>query len=1006
MIAPKLDGRDMEDILAEIKYKSEVYTPEWRLDFQSPDGGGALARLFAEMFFETVDRYNRFPDKSYLEFLNMLGVCTKTVSPAVGMAEAKLTPGAAQSVFIKKNTRLFTDISDEAGDRRVIFETAAGYYATPAEIKAIYMTDPDNDVITRSDPSEQGVFPLALFAPEKGGNLERHFFAFAHAKALRISGSAEIRVKIFGSAMSDRDEMFLSRLCDPAFAEWSYLSANGKIRLTAQARADSIALIKDSREPIALTVQDGSEEAFPWIFCEMSARKGEEEIVADSISVSAVSIDDTLHRGIVPDCIFANDTELNAEKCGYCFGREPNVYDSFFICCDEVFSKSRADITAEFSVHTVVEGDSASGGTSEPLFNSRLLVDKDEIRTPPYDNIRISEVLWEYWNGFGWARLEVGGDPNPFSCEGTSAKKTIRFTCPDDMAPSVQNAREGLWIRARVSRVENRYSTHAQWLLPLLKSVTLRFDYGNHFLPADRIVTLNSLDRRSFFSGEGTGTPMELFRLMPERHHAVYFMFDRPPEGYPVNIYMEIAGNTDGNSIISFQRLTGDGSGRTSWTELKTADRTNGFSHSGILSFYCPKDFCEAELFGERGFWIRAVNRGMDLSADRFEPPRFTGIVMNAVDIVQKQSVSGERHRVLAGAARQPIVLSGNPVIGCELWVNELSETPLSELRQLKERDVSSVRMDTDGDGQVSACWVRWEKRDTLTNSGADDRHFALDASAGVIRFGDGVNGRIPAYSGAVEISADYSYGGGKAGNLPSGSIDGLVVGIPFVDSMTNFRPTCGGSDGQSAEAIREIGAKRLKHFGRAVTAEDFETLVLEEFIEVSEVRCFPNRGADDTAKSGCVTVVVLPRDYTDTVYASALCRRIYDYLADRADAVLILSGGLKVIPAAVMRVNAEITLGLDDDEYAAETERNAVLALNTLMNGSAPHGKKIGFMPTAADVISALKRLEHISNVSGVMLNGEYYRGGRKMTVSLGGSEKYRFFAASGGDHTIRLMD
>ncbi|MDE7234011.1 MAG: hypothetical protein K2N29_03020, partial [Ruminiclostridium sp.] len=141
MIAPKLDGRDMEDILTEIRYKSEVYTPEWRLDFKAPDGGGALARLFAEMFFETVDRYNRFPDKSYLEFLNMLGVCTKTVSPAVGMAEAKMTSGAARSVFIKKNTRLFTAISDEAGDRRVIFETVAGFYATPAEIKAIYMPD-------------------------------------------------------------------------------------------------------------------------------------------------------------------------------------------------------------------------------------------------------------------------------------------------------------------------------------------------------------------------------------------------------------------------------------------------------------------------------------------------------------------------------------------------------------------------------------------------------------------------------------------------------------------------------------------------------------------------------------------------------------------------------------------------------------------------------------------------------------------------------------------------
>lgn len=399
------------------------------------------------------------------------------------------------------------------------------------------------------------------------------------------------------------------------------------------------------------------------------------------------------------------------------------------------------------------------------------------------------------------------------------------------------------------------------------------------------------------------------------------------------------------------------------------------------------------------------MNRGADFSADGFEPPRLAGIVMNAVEIIQRQSVSDERHRIRAGAARQRLVLAEKPVLNCALWIDEMSETPLSELRKLKERDGSSVRIITDEGGQITACWVRWEKRDTLMHSGAEDRHFELDASAGVICFGDGVNGRIPAYSKTAEVSADYSYGGGKVGNLPAKGIDGPVIGIPFVGGMTNFRPTCGGSDGQSTEAIRKIGTECLKHFDRAVTAGDFEALVLEKFSEVGEVKCFPNRGADDTVKSGSVTVVVLPRDDTDTVYASALCRRIYDYLAVRADAVLVCAGGLHVIPAAVMRVNAEAALRTDGYEYAAETEQSAVLALNALLNGGAPHSGKIGFIPTPADIVSALKRLEHVSAVSGVLLTGEYYRGSRKRTVPLDGSEKYRFFAASGGNHRIRLI-
>ena len=78
---PKLDGRTAADILALIGRKSGSYTPEWRFDPQSPDGGTALAMLFSEMFCGTIDRLDRFPDKCSLEFLNMLGVSAKPVSP-------------------------------------------------------------------------------------------------------------------------------------------------------------------------------------------------------------------------------------------------------------------------------------------------------------------------------------------------------------------------------------------------------------------------------------------------------------------------------------------------------------------------------------------------------------------------------------------------------------------------------------------------------------------------------------------------------------------------------------------------------------------------------------------------------------------------------------------------------------------------------------------------------------------------------------------------------------
>lgn len=1000
MKTPKLDGRDLNDILAEIKRKSEAFTPEWNFDIERPDGGGALARLFAEMFCETVDRFDRFPDKCYPEFLNMIGVSAKSASPAIGTACAEMVEGASQSVYIKKGSELFTDVSQSGEDKRVIFETASGFYATPAKIRSIYMTDPERDIITKTDAAED-LGALPLFSPNEAENLQKHYFALAHENVLRLNGFAKIRVKISNSSMSYRDKDIIKQLCDPLFANWSCNSAKGRISLTASADEDSITLLKNSEEPVILSDEDNSGELLPWIFCEMNTKHNFERITADSVLVSSTNSGKN-HSGTLPDSLFANDVELNAEKCGYCFGRELNIYDSFYICSDEVFGKHGADIAVEFTVNTVVYRDSSQNDLFQ-FSQSKLLVDKDDTKVPPYDDIYISEVLWEYWNGFGWARLEVSGGSELFSCRDKAVKQAVRFTCPEDFAPSLQNSREGYWIRARISRVENRYSTHAQWLLPFLKSVTLRFDYADKYLFANKVFTLNNCSGRSYsFRNNFTKEHMELFEPMSEQHHAVYFRFDSPPEGYPINIYMDIAGSSDLFPVICCQYLSKN---KTSFDELKTADRTQGFSHSGIISLYCPKDFGKAEIFGETGYWIRAVNRTMDLSSGRHAPPRLKSIIMNAVNIVQKQSVFDERYQLYAERSRQHITLYGTPVIDCELWINELTETPYSELQRLKEQDKSSVRMIKDNDGHISECWVRWEKRSSLINSEAGDRHYQLDEKSGAISFGDGVNGKIPAYSGTVEVSINYSYGGGSIGNLPPQSIDGLVVGVPFIDRMTNFCPTCGGSDGQTPKTIRSIGTKRLKHFGRAVTAEDFETLVMEEFVEAEEVKCFTNRDKNDSFKSGSVTVVVMPGDFTDSVYALALCRRIYDYLASRADPLLVLSGGLNVVPASVMRVNSEITLRLDSYEYAAETEQSAVNLINKLING-APRGNRIGFMPAEADIVSAIKRLENVSYVSNVMLTGEYYRQSSKVVVPLDKTKMYRFFVASGGDHIIKLSN
>ena len=43
---PECDGRKYDDIIKEIEYLAEKYTPEWKFSPDNPDAGTALACVF------------------------------------------------------------------------------------------------------------------------------------------------------------------------------------------------------------------------------------------------------------------------------------------------------------------------------------------------------------------------------------------------------------------------------------------------------------------------------------------------------------------------------------------------------------------------------------------------------------------------------------------------------------------------------------------------------------------------------------------------------------------------------------------------------------------------------------------------------------------------------------------------------------------------------------------------------------------------------------------------
>lgn len=139
----------------------------------------------------------------------------------------------------------------------------------------------------------------------------------------------------------------------------------------------------------------------------------------------------------------------------------------------------------------------------------------------------------------------------------------------------------------------------------------------------------------------------------------------------------------------------------------------------------------------------------------------------------------------------------------------------------------------------------RWEPVEDFDESGPDDDHYVLDASAGAIRFGDNVRGAVPAAGQVVEATS-YEYGGGPAGNVPATSDwsfaqpTGTTTDGTTRDGGTHgpdwaASPAVRGADvasmgaasgGRAAETVEDALAhlrRDLERPYRAVTAEDCE---------------------------------------------------------------------------------------------------------------------------------------------------------------------------------------
>jgi len=158
---PELISASRQDIRLELRARIKNFTPEWT-NLRQNDAGIALTQLFSEQMESVLQRLNRFPDKTFVEFLNLAGVQPVQASPAAALLEFEVSENAPQSTFIARGFQVGAQPAEGSGDL-VIFETERDLNAAPAKIAE--MSSQNNNLFEKIDVADDGP-PFSPFGKE------------------------------------------------------------------------------------------------------------------------------------------------------------------------------------------------------------------------------------------------------------------------------------------------------------------------------------------------------------------------------------------------------------------------------------------------------------------------------------------------------------------------------------------------------------------------------------------------------------------------------------------------------------------------------------------------------------------------------------------------------------------------------------------------------------------------------------------------------------------------
>lgn len=229
------------------------------------------------------------------------------------------------------------------------------------------------------------------------------------------------------------------------------------------------------------------------------------------------------------------------------------------------------------------------------------------------------------------------------------------------------------------------------------------------------------------------------------------------------------------------------------WKPLTVRDGTGGLRRSGIVRFALPADAAPTTAPQRYTYTVAVTAAEATFTAS----PLVVQLHLDATTA---------RHAVERAISDVPRLL---PLPG---RVIELPTPPLEDSVKLSIVEADAQKHE-------------WNAVDDFTTAKPGDRVFLVDRTYSCLRFGDGLNGRLPYPDAATAkpITGSYREGGGLKGNVGIGSWVGVVAsgGVEAI----SIAPALGGRDSESIDDARLRIADQFHIRTRAATAEDYAVI-------------------------------------------------------------------------------------------------------------------------------------------------------------------------------------